>query len=564
MSRRSRSAPAPTSRTRRIWTIAGYALVIGLGIALGLLHVCRRIMPFDEAILLVGGERVLHGDVPFRDFYALYPPGQYYVVAGLLGAFGRSVLAVRVYCVVVRALIALLLLLLARRLASRRLALAGWGACILWLSSYRAFGYPIFPALALALLGHVLLASVVERERSNANASAGRLWGAGAAMGVAALFRHDLAAYAVIASLPWVAALVLTHPSAAPLPGGGKSPSTWWRSVWGYPAGMAVAFGVPAAWLLAVVPVRELVFELFSYPAKAYPLVRGLPYPSLLPYGFSGKVLSDPGLFLANLDSLPYFAPLGFYALGLVWSINRIRTRGRAMLFESQSLTMITLVLFGSLAFNFARVRCDRNHAAAMLVLSYPVAVGLIGEVWKSGRLWRFPAAAVLGVVTLLTLPAPATFLGLALANLTGSYAHQGERHCLDAGADREDAASYLRSVVPQNGRIFVGCSRHDLVWANEPILYFLSERLPGTRYHMLDPGVATTLPVQRDIVEGLVRNRVEYLVLSTAFANVREPNLSAVSSGVTVLDEFIKNHYELDRRFGSNLSVWRKRDTAR
>jgi hypothetical protein len=116
--------------------------------------------------------------------------------------------------------------------------------------------------------------------------------------------------------------------------------------------------------------------------------------------------------------------------------------------------------------------------------------------------------------------------------------------------------------VVPPGGRIFVGCSRHDLIWANEPILYFLSERLPGTRYHVLDPGVATTLPVQRDIVDGLIRNRVEYVVLSSAFARVREPNLSAVSSGVSVLDEFLENHYELDRRFGSDLSVWRKRET--
>jgi len=564
MRQRTKSAPAPASKARRRWTVAGYVLLVGLGIALGMLHVCRPVNPFDEAILLVGGERVLHGDVPFRDFYALYPPGQYYVVAGLLGAFGRSVLTLRIYCIVVRALIALLVFLVSRRLVSRRLAIAGWGASILWLSQYKIYGYPVFPGLALALLGLVLLASYVEQARSKAKVPALRLWGAGAAMGVAALFRHDLAAYAVIASLPWVAALVIPQPGAAAGTGAGQSPSTKTAPVWAYPAGMAVMFCVPVAWLLAVVPVRELVFELFSYPAKSYPLVRGLPYPRLLPYGLFGKVLSDPRLFLANLDSLPYFAPLGFYALGLLWWMNRIRARGRAVLFESQSLTLLTLVIFGSLAFNLARVRCDPIHTVAMLVLSYPVAVSLLSEAWKSGRRWRVPAAAALGVVTLLTLPAPAAFLGAALASVAGGSAYPGGRHCRDAGADRENVASYLRSVVPPGGRIFVGCSRHDILFANEPILYFLSDRLPGTRYHLLDPGVATTLPVQRDIVEGLIANGVDYVVLSTAFAKVREPNLSAVSSGVTVLDEFLLSHYELDRRFGSDLSVWRKRTTDR
>jgi hypothetical protein len=554
--------PPVSSGRLRSWALGGYALLVGMGFALGMLQVCRRINPFDEAIFLVGSDRILNGDVPFRDFYALYPPGQYYVVAGLLSVFGRSVLTVRVYCVVVRALIALLLFLLSRRLVSLRLALAGWGACILWLSGYRNFGYPVFPALALALLGLILLATCVEQERSEANVSKRRLWGAGAAMGAAALFRQDFGVYAVIASLPWLAALVLPHRDVATSAGVGQSPAAKRPPVWAYPAGMAVAFGVPAAWLLAVVPVRELVFELFSYPATTYPLVRGLPYPLLLPYGIGGKVLCDPRLFLANIASLPFFAPLGFYALGLLWCVARIHARGRAALFESQSLTMLTLVILGSLAFNPARVRSDPSHAAAMLVLSYPVAIALMSWAWQSGRRWRFPAAAALGFVTLLTLPVPiATLLGAVQANLAGTSIFAGARRSPDAGADREAAAAYLRSVVPPGGRIFVGCSRHDMIFANEPILYFLSQRLPGTRYHLLDPGVATTLPVQREIVDELVRNRVEYVVLSTEFANVREPNLGGVSSGVTVLDEFLGTHYELDRRFGNDLSVWRKRE---
>jgi hypothetical protein len=541
-------APSASIRRRRL-TIAGCALLVGIGVALGLLQVCRRINPFDEAIFLVGSDRIHSGDVPFRDFYALYPPGQYYVVAALLETFGRSVLTVRVYCVVVRALIALLLFLLSRRLMSLRLALVSWGACVLWLCGYRNFGYPVFPALASALFGLELLASCVETQRPTASASALRLWGAGAAMGAAALFRHDIAAYAVIASLPWLGALFL------PRRAGVRPP------VWAYPAGVAVAFCIPVAWLLAIVPVRELVFELISYPSTTYPLVRGLPYPALFPNGLSGNLLSDPRLLLASFASVPFYAPLLFYALGILWWVSRVNTRGRAALVEPGNLTLLTLVILGSLAFIPARVRPDPGHAAAMLLLSYPVAMALLGAAWRSGRRWRAPATAALGIVTLMTLPAPAfTLLGAAQAGLARASADPAGTHCPDAGADREETAAYLRSVVPPGGKIFVGCSRHDIIFANEPILYFLSERLPGTRYHLLDPGVATTLPVQREIVDELIRNRVEYIVLSSEFALVRERNLGGVSSGVTVLDEFLQAHYQLDRRFGTDLSVWREK----
>jgi hypothetical protein len=552
--------PAASGRSLRL-TIAGCGLLVGIAIALGLLQVCRRINPFDEAIFLVGSDRILGGDVPFRDFYALYPPGQYYTVAALLATFGRSVLTVRVYCVVVRALIALLLFLLSRRLLSRRLALVSWGASVLWLCGYRNFGYPVFPALALALFGLLLLASVVEEQRSIATASARRLWGAGAAMGVAALFRHDIAAYAVVASLPWLGALFLPRRGAAASAGLGPETAGARPPAWAYPAGVAVAFGIPVAWLLAAVPVRELVFELFRYPSTTYPLVRGLPYPALLPYGLGGNLLRDPRLLLADIASLPYYAPLLFYALGVLLWVSRVYARGRAALVTPESLTLLTLVLLGSLAFIPARVRPDPGHAAAMLLLSYPVAMALLSAAWRSGRRWRVPATAVLGTVTLLTLPAPAfTLLGAVQAKLTRASGDPAGMRCPDAGADRDEAASYLRSVVPPGGRIFVGCSRHDIIFANEPILYFLSERLPGTRYHLLDPGVATTLPVQREIVDELIRNRVGFVVLSSEFAMVRERNLGGVSSGVTVLDEFLKTHYELDRRFGADLSVWRLR----
>ena len=38
---------------------------------------------------LIGGLRILDGEVPYRDFWTIYAPGSYYVSAALFALFGR-------------------------------------------------------------------------------------------------------------------------------------------------------------------------------------------------------------------------------------------------------------------------------------------------------------------------------------------------------------------------------------------------------------------------------------------------------------------------------------------
>jgi hypothetical protein len=51
----------------------------------------RSVGVYDEGIMLFGADRVLHGAVPHRGFYALYGPAQFYVLAGLCKVIGTSV-----------------------------------------------------------------------------------------------------------------------------------------------------------------------------------------------------------------------------------------------------------------------------------------------------------------------------------------------------------------------------------------------------------------------------------------------------------------------------------------
>lgn len=126
-------------------------------------------------------------------------------------------------------------------------------------------------------------------------------------------------------------------------------------------------------------------------------------------------------------------------------------------------------------------------------------------------------------------------------------------------GTDQARAVAYVSLRTRPSERIFVGTSRHDRIFANDVSFYFLAARHSATRFHELVPGVATTLPVQREIVADLERHGARYLVLSRQFEGYAEPNLSARSSGVTILDDYIARRYRVVEEFGA-YSVWARR----
>ena len=127
--------------------------------------------------MLQAGERIVDGQLPYRDFYANYGPGQYFLIGGLDWLFGPSLLTWRILRVLLDAGVAVLAYALVRRDAPEPLALGAW------LAVAAAMAFPSIPhpnptALALAF-GGLLIA-----ERKPA--------AAGALAGLAAVIRLDL------------------------------------------------------------------------------------------------------------------------------------------------------------------------------------------------------------------------------------------------------------------------------------------------------------------------------------------------------------------------------------
>jgi Dolichyl-phosphate-mannose-protein mannosyltransferase len=77
----------------------------------------------DEGIVLAGAERILRGEVPYRDFFAFYTPGSFYLVALLFRVFGDSLTVARTSLAITGASCSVITYVLARRVCSRGIAL---------------------------------------------------------------------------------------------------------------------------------------------------------------------------------------------------------------------------------------------------------------------------------------------------------------------------------------------------------------------------------------------------------------------------------------------------------
>ena len=117
-------APLPVCLPERLCSERYIALIIFL---LSFLYLCafRRStgIDLDEGIILQGAQRILDGQVPYRDFFSFFTPGSYYLLALLFRVFGNSYLVAHTALAFTGAVFSPITYLLARRVCSRQTSL---------------------------------------------------------------------------------------------------------------------------------------------------------------------------------------------------------------------------------------------------------------------------------------------------------------------------------------------------------------------------------------------------------------------------------------------------------
>lgn len=504
---------------------------------------------YDEGIILVGAERVLHGQIPYRDFWTMYGPGQYYLVSWLFSIFGTSDLVLRFYAFIVKAVITSISFLIMVRFASRTIALVASAVILGLVIAVRQDASPLFPALALAL------AAVLFVERGLKRGSLDFVI-AGFFTGLATCFRHDLGAYNAAAIIVF---LVLVHMlrngherfiTAVFLAG---------ANIARYSAGVLAVAGAVALMLFRAVPASDLYENLIYIPSRIYPAVRAIPFPGIEEFAAVNPL--HPGSAAVFAVYVPFMVVLVI----LFCEMRHARATRIRDFFADDGRALILLVALTCLFFTLKGfVRATNTHMVQSLVLSVVLITTCVSRAdWRNKGDRLFCLIGLLPAAVLVSIMSAGAFLAAAKGLkdtvlsgriLTGwrSAPPLPRMRCVSADEDYLRAARYVRDHSQADDSIYVGTTRHDKIHINAVAFYFMVERAPVTKWYELHPGVQTRVSVQREMIDVMRLTPPRFVILDSRWDHVMEPNRSRLSSGVTILDEYLLKHYHEVARFGT------------
>lgn len=462
----------------------------------------RNVNYHDEGLMLQAAGRIADGQWPYEDFWWNYGPGQPLVLAGLEKVFGPSLLTWRLLRVALDALVAVLAYRLVRRHATVKLALLAF-AGVAGAMAYSPGPGPNAPVLALAL-GALLLA-------------ADRPVLGGAMAGLAALFRPEIGFAAALGTV-----LVARQGPLGARQGALRA------------AVAAVLVGALAYLPFAIAASPAQVVDSTLGFALDEQRLQRLPFPLAYQGALNPKELFD------------FYYPAALLAGLALWSFAAASRRP-----PSSLLAAVPLAAAGAV---YLLARTDSGHLIFLAVALPLLLAPAIGTAWCEPR--RTCAIALSAPLAVILVHGIA-HRGAALVNPPALEplrleVADGVRVPPDEARSLAQVVSSVDRRIPQGQPVFVANPRHDLVRVGNAMLYVLLDRPNPTRYDVMQPGVVTSAPVQREIVDDLERTSPPVVVRWVAeTAQRREPNGAGRSSGVRILDRYLANRYRAVRLFG-------------
>jgi hypothetical protein len=324
--------------------------------------------------------------------------------------------------------------------------------------------------------------------------------------------------------------------------------------------------------LLCYVPLHDLAYALFYYPARVYPAARALPFPDwhqvLQGFRHPWTIRSNAGVGDAEFNIV--WAPVLVVVTAALWLLPAIRHRA---LSPWKAGTFSVLVLLTSLFFVKGLVRVSPEQMVQAVLLAFVLWMAILAE-WANLTIVARIAAAVTTVwIAGCLLAASHAYYRNVHQNITRLHRSDGDQSfaslchpptgmsrakCFSLPADELKAMAFVQQHTKPDDRIFVGNDRHDKLLDDDITFYFVSQRDAATRWYQFDPGVETTEPIQRQMIADLDRNHAVVVVREQGFSDSHEPNASSLSTGVTLLDRYIDANYQRSAAF-DRISVLRR-----
>jgi hypothetical protein len=510
---------------------------------------------YDEGLILVHATRVAQGAVLHRDFYANYGPAQFYILAGLFKLFGVSVLMERVWDTIVRAMIVAVAFLIVQRAMSRQEGFLAAGLVLIWMCFLGYYAYPVFPALLFALLSALCLLPLFEDRRSRP-----LLFSSGLCIGVSVLFRYDVGFYAFAALTLVSAGYVLSRP----LPLGTRLADLLRVLLPAY-LGLGILCIPVAAAYAASGMLQDFLFDVVYFQAQFYARMRTLPFPGLdmlreapiligiylPPFVWVSALFA--AMFCRRSSSVPEAAAAPRWImllLGLLSALFYLKGLVRVALIQ-MGLSIVPALMLSAMLPPYLRQSASQRIVrpgliaawSGLIIVAVPTLVATVQDMRAvvQSAIWAMQP----GTWSVAAADTPTNFASCRPRSGLERVA------CFEIDQTRADAIRYVEARTRPNDVIFVGLSRHDRILGNDALFYFVGGWVPATKWYHFDPGLQTSKQIQTAMISDLQATKPHYAVLESEWIDFSEPNESAVSSNVTLLDDFLRANFQPVQVFG-------------
>ncbi len=515
------------SDTIRMLKLGATALLM-LALTLLLAHpYYRPAVTYDEGFALTNAIRVMRGDIPFLDFWTVYPPGTSYSLALFFSIFEPTIQTSRVVhlawlCLLIAFAHRLLRATLSTPLNYLATLIIGlWGCVGILPSSSMA------PALALAL---ICVASFIRGCQAQ-----GALWITlgGLAGGLIVFFRHDVSFYLFSSFLVCYCVLLLRTRHTGEM----ANRDFILRFSLIYLVTTVLALGV----IITQSGIMPFVEQALIFPALIQREQRFLPFPSFtsiwdqsidlsrwLLAWLTPCILAVTLLFVAILRR--HICEISLIAITITWTMTLLllpQAFGRLDLLHATPSLIFLVIMTFSAAYSVLHVA---NFGARIVVLATVTAVIFHSIVNTASQLRVEHVTRC----------------------LTGT-------NCTRTDNDQTALVNFVNQNFAPDEPIFVGNLRHDRIHINDALLYFRLNRPIPTKWNEMHPGEVTTASVQTRMVEQLEKDKVSVIILVNMPSGY-ESNASAVSSRAFVLDAYLWRHFSTRWRHGRYTVMLRHR----
>ena len=449
----------------------------------------------DEGIILQGAQRVLHGEVLYRDFFSFFTPGSYYLLALLFKLFGGSILVARTALVFFGGVYSVVAYLLACRVCSRGTALLVAGLVTLTALPYRFVVLHNWDSTLWTCLAVYCAVRLLE--------SAHWKWafGAGSFASLTLLFEQSKGAGLILGLGTGLGAISLADRQRTPLR---KAQLT----------AIALGLGWPCVVTFAYFGAQNSLSPMLAnwlWPLQHYSLANRVSYGYQSWSDSTRHALFGVGSFLARFFYALTFSPcfliptLPLVAVGLLvhWTIQT--RRHRAPPAKCSYYVLLTATLSG-LLLSIVMVRADIIHFMYLLPLFSLVLAWILdgrdipGELFKVLRPFLYAYVAIAFVAFSMPLLMRATRAPYNLVTRRGTVTMPAKDTVID----------YVQTHVVAGDTI--------VVYPYLPLYYYLTETFSPSRYEYFQPGMNTSDQAQ-EMLSQVVSRRVQVVLFESSFA---------------------------------------------